>query len=159
MDIWFDGTPTKIDVEEVGDIIEFCARKLLPEIADDLAIDVTFSNLKSKNKEGFAACVDIEELQFDIELERTLSRSTMISTICHEMVHVKQTARGELEMGTKAISRADFADGIEMVAVGTWNGEEYIVNDDTYYDLPWEIEAYGREVGLKARYLKGFNNA
>ena len=151
MDIWFDGEPQRIDLDEVEDIIAFCAEMLLPEIADDLCFEVTFSNMRKQGKHGFAWCSDIEELHFDIELEKSLSRDKMISTICHEMVHVKQTARGELEMYNKPSLRGEF---VCFEGVGIWNGDEYIVNEDTYYDLPWEIEAYGREVGLRVRYLE-----
>lgn len=60
-------------------------------------------------------------------------RSLMI--IAHEMVHVKQQARKELAYCGRTGS-------------AKWQGK--LVNEDLvdYWDLPWEIEAHGREKGL-----------
>lgn len=55
--------------------------------------------------------------------------------IAHEMVHVKQQAKRELSYCSRSGSPR-------------WHGQT--VDDDTvdYWDLPWEIEAHGREKGL-----------
>jgi len=144
LDIFFEGRPKNITLEEVEDIIDFCIKKLIPELYHGISIDVSFSNLKAQKKEGYAFCHDIDDLMFDIELDRDLSRSNMISTLCHELVHIKQFARGEL----------CFLEGNEIL----WQDNLYNFDDMDYYDYPWEWEAYGREVGLKAKYLEAFNN-
>mgnify|MGYP001210788531 FL=1 len=58
----------------------------------------------------------------------------LLLTIAHEMVHVKQYARGELYQGTR-------------IAKHRWQGK-WISNNLDYWDQPWEIEAAGREIGL-----------
>lgn len=59
-----------------------------------------------------------------------------ILTIMHELVHVKQYANSEL---------FDYVDGRTR-----WKGSVYDNSKDmeSYYDSPWEIEAYGRTEGL-----------
>ena len=53
----------------------------------------------------------------------------MVTTICHEMVHVKQYARNQM------------TDECVQYGYATWKGRK--VNPKTaYYDLPWEKEAY-----------------
>jgi len=64
------------------------------------------------------------------------------------MVHVKQHAKNELYKiyGTAKGSR------LEPV----WKGKIWRPRkgEDTCYDSPWEIEAYGREPGLFNQWLK-----
>ena len=62
--------------------------------------------------------------EFTIEVANDLTLKDFITTICHEMVHVKQYYRKE-------------TDGYGKV----W--KKKTVSDKTgYYDLPWEKEAY-----------------
>jgi hypothetical protein len=53
------------------------------------------------------------------------------------MVHVKQYARRELHPSKEA-----------------WLGKTINPKKVSYWDLPWEIEAHGREVGLFVRYCE-----
>ena len=77
---------------------------------------------------------------FEIEVNKYLDLRTMLETVAHEMVHVKQYARRELKELTAGTHR--------------WMGD--IVSDDdvAYWDLPWEIEAHGRECGLFVRWAQ-----
>lgn len=61
-------------------------------------------------------------------------------TLAHEMVHVKQYATGELR------------DYVKSTSLNRWQGK--IIDDSkiSYWDRPWEIEAFGREFGLYARF-------
>ena len=70
-----------------------------------------------------------------------------MDTIAHEMVHVKQYARNELrEHGDSQF---------------TWLNESVDGTKINYFDLPWEIEAHGREEGLFRRWAEqeGHTNA
>lgn len=63
---------------------------------------------------------------------------SLLTILGHEMVHVKQYARGQLKdmhryTGTK------------------WMGKNYNCHKMSYWDYPWEIEAYGMERGLYTR--------
>jgi hypothetical protein len=74
---------------------------------------------------------------FEIELDRKLPLRKLMETLAHEMVHVKQYARRELHP-----------------VYDTWCGKTYNPKKVSYWDLPWEIEAHGREVGLFIRWAE-----
>jgi hypothetical protein len=60
----------------------------------------------------------------------------IIETLAHEMVHAKQYATGEL------------VDGGDHCY---WQGKKYpeaTLGSIDYYFSPWEVEAYGKQVGL-----------
>lgn len=64
-----------------------------------------------------------------------------LSTLAHEMVHVRQYVTGDLVDGYSAQCR--------------WKGKEYEMPDifsDDYYFTPWEVEAFGLQVGLYQLY-------
>ena len=56
----------------------------------------------------------------------------------HELVHVKQYLHNEV---------FDYANG-NVRHKGIVFSSEYQENEELYYESPWEIEAYGRELGL-----------
>jgi len=64
--------------------------------------------------------------------------------IAHEQVHIKQYLSGEL---------------FEYAAGGVrYKGQKFDydpeMNDEGYYNSPWEIEAYGREQGMYKMFTK-----
>ena len=65
----------------------------------------------------------------------------ILKTLAHEIVHVKQYLTGELMMRRRGLC---------------WR-KDVMTSDSTtyedYFDLPYEIEAYGREKGLLALFL------
>lgn len=65
---------------------------------------------------------------FDIGLDSRLDLETMLITLAHEMVHVKQYSLGQLKLN----EQNNFV----------WLGK---VHNNTYYESPWEIEAFKRE--------------
>lgn len=79
---------------------------------------------------------------FTIRLKQ-MPLEEMIKTLGHEMVHVKQYAKNELSKQFR-VARG----GLSISS--KWRGEwwEPKGKEDGYWDAPWEIEAYGREVGL-----------
>ena len=76
--------------------------------------------------------------QFVINLEwNNKLGKRVLQCLAHEMVHVKQYAKGELIFHEKG----------NMV---TFQREQY--HGDEYWESLWEIEAYGREVGLYQKF-------
>lgn len=67
----------------------------------------------------------------------------IISTLAHEMVHVKQFVKNEL---------IDLPSTNYNVSV--FKNKKYNLNRVNYYDQPWEIEAFGRERGLTLEYFE-----
>ena len=79
--------------------------------------------------------------EFNIELLRTRKKINMFKVLAHEMVHVKQHAKGEAKDKFK-----------KDKYITLWFGEKY--DDDTsYWDQPCEIEAFGLENSLVAKFL------
>jgi len=73
--------------------------------------------------------------EFEIQLKRKKSTDSMIQTLAHEMVHLKQFAMGELnDEHTK------------------WKSVPIDSNKLEYHDLPWEVEASSLEYILFAMY-------
>ena len=75
------------------------------------------------------------------ERDATECAHEILKTLAHEIVHVKQYLTGELMMRRRGLC---------------WR-KDVMTSDSTtyedYFDLPYEIEAYGREKGLLALFL------
>lgn len=96
------------------DLVEFAWKKLMPRIIN-CEINVELKNMAVY--EG--TCIDTDVRQYEIEISKSLTGDNFITTVFHEMVHVKQYVRKEL------FSECNF----------------YSTRDE-YLNLPWEIEAY-----------------
>lgn len=127
------GEHPKLSIDDTRDAITFFAKELIPRAWDKLYIDVYFSHMKTL----YGEVERISRYEYVIDLSKRMGKKTAISTIAHEMVHVKQFFRGELYM---------------LGTMNRWNDRWY-KSDVSYFDTPWEIEAYGREVGLTHKYL------
>ena len=127
----------------------FYASRLMTErLADSLEINVNIiKDFYTKNKvlgEAFPKddCLGLpSNKQFVINLEWNKLGKRVLQCLAHEMVHVKQYAKGELKFH-------------ERRNVVTFQREQY--QDDEYWESLWEIEAYGREVGLYQKFRPTF---
>jgi hypothetical protein len=118
-------------------LTQFCIKKLMPRMRS-LDINIKFTRL---GKEANGYCLRQTDREFELEIDSRLTLRTMLETVAHEMVHVKQYARRE--MNDYAFKEVHYK----------WKGK--LVPDSTdYWDLPWEIEANGREVGLFIRWCE-----
>jgi hypothetical protein len=117
----------------VESMVHFCIDTLMPRMRT-LEIEVKLGSPKG----AMGYCLETDNNRtFEIEVDRTLSYRKMLETVAHEMVHVKQYARRELHP-----------------VHNTWCGKTYNPAKTSYWDLPWEIEAHGREVGLFVRWAE-----
>lgn len=128
---------------------EFFAAQLMdPRMVRNLVIDLEVR----ANMDVQGECVDEDGIKnprfFTIGL-RKQDINEMIKTLGHEMVHVKQHAKNELQSGIMTLTRGGFR------MSSKWKGEIWKpkAKEHPYYDCPWEIEAYGREVGLFQKWL------
>lgn len=69
----------------------------------------------------------ISKHELSIAVDSRLSIETLLITLAHEMIHAKQYALGQLKVGTNGY---------------IWLGKEY---STTYYESPWELQAFGLE--------------
>ena len=71
--------------------------------------------------------------EFEIELNPNIGARRILETLAHEMVHVKQFALCETN---QSLTR--------------WKGIK--IKEEDYYIQPWEVEAFGLEVGLFTKF-------
>jgi len=117
----------------VESMVEFCVKTLMPRMK---TLDITIKLKTPKGAMGY--CLELDNnRQFEIEVDRTQSLRLLLETVAHEMVHVKQYARRELHP-----------------VHNTWCGKTINPKKISYWDLPWEIEAHGREAGLFVRWCE-----
>lgn len=128
----------------VTDMAEWTGSKLLSSRMYP-TITVTF-HIKDMNRSHYGNATWLDEnirpKDFEINLDRSLRQRDLVESVAHEMVHVKQWATGQL------------LDYLTDNNLCRYNGVIYNRDQLDYYDYPWEIEAYGREVGLFIRWAE-----
>jgi len=104
-----------------------------------------FMKRKLLAEEGiYASCyqIDLNDVGCDytILMDSNQDEKTIIGSLAHEMVHVKQFARKEL-----SILNGDYC--------AKWKGVKFS-DDVEYEDMPWEIEANNFESQLTPAFFK-----
>lgn len=143
---------TKKQRELVQSIAEYSAVKLMGarlasvveitiELRHDLGTSLGNATWEDENHRP-------REFTIEVNADKNLRLRKILETVAHEMVHVKQFAKGEMK---DLISRP--------ANIRKWMGKEIDTNAISYWDLPWEIEAYGREAGLFVRWAEENNLA
>ena len=114
------------------------------KLAENVNLTVNFQKFEIGSRD-YAYCDWIDDNHrsrvFVITIDRTLSKRETLLALAHEMVHLKQYAKGELK------------DIFRPVRMTKWLGESFPENSVDYWDSPWEWEAYGRERGLYIKYM------
>ncbi len=150
MIVTVNGTKCSAVRNELKIAAKFFADILMdPRMVRGLSIEIEIDDTLDSDGE----CVDEEGTRnprwFTIGLKKQ-KMSEMIKTLAHEMVHVKQHAKNELKGGIMIPTRG----GLKMTS--KWKGEVWKPGprEHHYFDSPWEVEAYGKEVGLHQRYVE-----
>ena len=147
----FTGDYSSQTHDDLMSAIDFGLEMLLGKrLAKNITLDVDITDLSEEGIEGEALIVDDDARPrwFEIRLDSGLDRRGMVENMMHELVHVKQYARKELVQGGIRIDGR----GIRLMKT-KWMFEDYAVEGVDYWDLPWEIEAYGRQLGLFIRWV------
>ncbi len=117
----------KKDREIAVDAVHLCIEKLMPRMKT-LNIEVKFEKLDGV----YGLCLEGDNNRsFTLSIAKGLTKKEIVSTIAHEMVHVKQYARNELT----------HVNGKHM-----WKSKIY--KRVNYWTCPWEKEAVGLEEEL-----------
>ncbi len=125
--------------------IQVMARKSASKMLVETCLQVFRNELKLQNsryslvvvpergmsvKEGFRGSVfKLGPRVIGMSIDTALDVERLIIALAHEMVHVKQYARGQITHGKNLNSRF-------------WMGKKIRGH---YYDLPWEVEAFSKE--------------
>lgn len=110
-------------------------------------LEITVHLTKNLKKSGiFADCIwedsNYRPREFVIRADSTLRLRTLLESVAHECVHIKQWAREEMKSYVHSTSVCKFL------------GKIYNNTTLEYWDRPWEIEAHGRETGLFIRWAE-----
>ena len=111
----------------------------------ELTINLTRNLTEKEGAEGFCIWDEWETAKtpraFTIDLDCSLNIRNILINVAHEMVHVKQWVKGEMYEYT-------------IPNIVRFIKTKYDMNDMDYYDYPWEIEAFGRQLGLFVRWCE-----
>jgi hypothetical protein len=111
----------KFQKQTAEKVVQKMIETLMPRMR---TLEITV-NIKKLTGDAVGWCMmEDTNRDFTIDVHNKLTLKDFVTTICHEMVHVKQFARRETcGYGVK------------------WKGKK-ITPKTPYYDLPWEKEAY-----------------
>ena len=129
--------------------VEFAMAKFfdVKDLDKYISVDVDFTDL---DVEGH--CIDAGDGEFSIEIKKDLPMREKMIVLMHELVHMKQHIAGELEFGGIIIGK----DGLKCKTT-TWMGAEFDEEGTDYFDRPWEIEAFGRQLGVLIRWVESID--
>lgn len=127
------------------DIAQYCAEQLLGKrLSDNIELHLKFLDKLDKHGTSDGDCIwdDDEDRprEFTIRVRSGMNLSKKLRTVCHEMVHLKQYAKGEMKQMWRPARTTRYQG-------------QYYPDDLNYWDQPWEIEAFGREDGLYTRWV------
>ena len=148
MEIWVYNASTELKSYVVS-AVEFAMAKFFDakDLDKYISVDVDFTDL---DVEGH--CIDAGDGEFSIEIKKDLPMREKMIVLMHELVHMKQHIAGELEFGGIIIGQ----DGLKCKTT-TWMGAEFDEEGTDYFDRPWEIEAFGRQLGLFIRWVESID--
>jgi|13_taG_2_1085334.scaffolds.fasta_scaffold01109_2 hypothetical protein len=130
----------------VKSLCDYTIQLLMPRMKNKLNIKFKFIDDLVSSDGVYGDCEWLEETcrrprNFAIRIDSSQENQLMLETVAHELVHVKQYARGEM----KELVRSS--------KYTRWKGKDINHRELNYYDQPWEIEAHGRETGIFIRWL------
>ena len=109
----------------------------------DININLKRNLRKNTDCEGTAIWEDdnIRPKEFTIEIDAGEKIRNLLIILAHEMVHIKQWAKNEM---------------YEYCKPGEvrFNKTKFNMTEIDYWDYPWEIEAFGRQLGLFIRFCE-----
>lgn len=112
-------------------VVNFCIDELMPRMRTlDICIQV------EEDCDVFGYCLAVDKREFVIEIKEDLKAYEFIETLCHEMVHVSQYAKGRLAL----------------------NGKVEYKTLEEYENIWYEKEAYELEKVLATKFIKMLYN-
>ena len=123
------GTKERRDITEK--VVWWYLKKALPRFYT-LEINVELTNCYKKEKAMGYCVLGDHKKEYEIEVDKNLRLFDFVTTLCHELIHLKQYVRNELvDLNCRHIK---------------WKGKKFRAHD--YDNAPWEKEANKLEVRL-----------
>jgi hypothetical protein len=102
------------------------------DVRENIYLNISFSSMMPANVKGITFVRNSQESQqplfITVRIDPDLNKVQQRLVLAHEMIHVKQYAKGEL----KVISHEEVI----------WKGKEYHYNNPHNQNPPWEVEAW-----------------
>ena len=95
--------------------------------------DIEISFRRLTNDRSVGGCIRVDNHEYEIDIKRSLRLRDLLTTLAHELVHVKQYEFGEIDHEAE--------------------------RDIDYFDRWSEVDAHGRETGLFIRWAEQNNLA
>lgn len=138
---------SKSDLKKLKSLSNFVLKKFFTEyMRSKLEIDVYFKKDLFKNNNTYGNCIwedtHRNAREFTIQIDPHQKISLLLNTLAHELVHVKQWAKGE------------YYELCSRPKVYKFNGKYVDTAKVDYWDTPWEIEAHGRAIGLVVQWTR-----
>ena len=116
----------KVQREICEKVAHFMIGQLMPRMR---TLDIEI-NLQKLTGDAIGWCqMEDTNREFTIDVSKNLTIKELVTTICHEMIHVKQYAKKEMD---------DWSGN----GAARWKGKTFNAEKTEYYNLPWEKEAY-----------------
>lgn len=129
-----------LSTNETIEAVDFFGKILLGRLYKHIDIDIEFKRLKGFWGQCGILTLDNNKCRdFVIYVNSKLCKRNQIRTLAHEMVHVKQFARGEFIYDTDNCK---------------WKNRNVNIKGIDYKDYPWEKEAYRLETELYNLYME-----
>jgi len=115
----------KSEREIVEKVVGWCINHMMPRMKT-LYIEVSLAKI-----DAYGYCMEEDNnREFSLEIRKGMGLYDLVSTVCHEMVHVKQYAKREMRRDKHG----------QMM----WK-KSRVADSTSYDDLPWEKEAFRTE--------------
>lgn len=125
------GTKTQRNLTEQA--ARFIIGELVPR-KRKLELDIMIHSMKGY----YGLCEHVDTNEFEINIHSKQNLYQYITTLAHELVHMKQYIRGELKSDCRKMS---------------WMGKD--MSDLPYSKQPWESEAYDLQHDLAKNFIIG----
>ena len=122
----------------VEDVVKWSIKKL--NLHRIRTLNLTFSIKSLKSLYGQLEQLDDKRREFSVVLDKNVDTKDLIRTVIHEMVHIKQYIRKEMDS--------------EIVGSRMRGKSKTYPYDIKYDDMPWEKEANRLETKYGNEYLK-----
>lgn len=138
---------TPIVLEHFKDLGEYIMDKFFNATSKKkMTVNVVFKKNMFKDDGMFGSCIwedtHYRPKEFTIEIDPDQKLHVLMNCFAHELVHVKQWAKGE------------YYQSLKNAKVYFYNKKKIDTTKVDYWDQPWEIEAHGRAIGLVVQWSK-----
>ena len=123
---------------------QFALAKFMPRVHHEIVVTIKGSNLLEKSAMYADVIYEDNEpyREFTLRIDNEQSNEMFIRTLAHEVTHIKQWVKREMRLNERT--------GLVRF------GKKHYSRDMDYNEMPWEVEAHGREYGLYNQFVEAF---